>query len=327
MLVLGIGNSATDIAVESSRVARGDVPGDAARCVHRAEVHLRRADRPPHRQPARPRPVRAAEASRWARCCGSRTARSPTTACPSPTTRCSTRTRPSATTCSPGSGTATSRSSPTSTASRASKVFFVDGTAVEADVVVYCTGYKVTFPFLDEEIVRADDNHVDLYRRVVSTATTRGSTSSGWSSRSARSCRWPRSRRTGSPTWSPATVDLPAYARCAPRSRRTTRPCASATSPRSGTPSRSTSTSTAPSSARSAKPAARSVHCIRGIHTAYPSPLRAVDSPTGGAGCRSGRHCWRCWSRGRCTATSSGRSSSSGPGRPGRSTSGRSTRP
>ena len=50
-----------------------------------------------------------------------------------------------------------------------SKVFFVDGTAVEADVVVYCTGYKISFPFLAEEILSSDDNHVNLYRRVVST--------------------------------------------------------------------------------------------------------------------------------------------------------------
>ena len=28
-------------------------------------------------------------------------------------------------------------------------VRFADGSEVEADVVVYCTGYKVTFPFLD----------------------------------------------------------------------------------------------------------------------------------------------------------------------------------
>ncbi|MGA8248447.1 MAG: NAD(P)-binding domain-containing protein [Nocardioides sp.] len=47
-------------------------------------------------------------------------------------------------------------------------VVFADGSSVEADVVVYCTGYKITFPFLDETVVRADDNHVDLYRRVVS---------------------------------------------------------------------------------------------------------------------------------------------------------------
>ncbi len=47
------------------------------------------------------------------------------------------------------------------------KVFFTDGSAVEADVVVYCTGYKVSFPFLDESVLAADENHVDLYRRVV----------------------------------------------------------------------------------------------------------------------------------------------------------------
>jgi hypothetical protein len=48
------------------------------------------------------------------------------------------------------------------------KVFFVDGSAAEIDTVVYCTGYKVTFPFLDETIVPTRDNHVELYRRVVS---------------------------------------------------------------------------------------------------------------------------------------------------------------
>jgi len=48
-----------------------------------------------------------------------------------------------------------------------SKVFFADGSAGEYDVVVYCTGYKVSFPFLGDEVVRAEDNHVELYRRVV----------------------------------------------------------------------------------------------------------------------------------------------------------------
>ncbi len=48
-----------------------------------------------------------------------------------------------------------------------SKVFFTDGGSAEYDVVVYCTGYKVSFPFLTSAMVRAEDNHVDLYRRVV----------------------------------------------------------------------------------------------------------------------------------------------------------------
>jgi len=46
------------------------------------------------------------------------------------------------------------------------KVAFVDGTEVEADLVVYCTGYKVTFPFFDEDFISAPDNDLPLYRRV-----------------------------------------------------------------------------------------------------------------------------------------------------------------
>ena len=49
-----------------------------------------------------------------------------------------------------------------------STVHFTDGSTAEADVVVYCTGYQVSFPFLDGTVVGAEDNHVDLYRRVVS---------------------------------------------------------------------------------------------------------------------------------------------------------------
>ncbi len=45
-------------------------------------------------------------------------------------------------------------------------VRFADGSEAEADVVVYCTGYKVTFPFLDPELVSAPDNDLPLFRRV-----------------------------------------------------------------------------------------------------------------------------------------------------------------
>jgi dimethylaniline monooxygenase (N-oxide forming) len=47
-------------------------------------------------------------------------------------------------------------------------VRFVDGSEEEIDLVVYCTGYKITFPFFDEELVSARDNRLSLYRRVVS---------------------------------------------------------------------------------------------------------------------------------------------------------------
>jgi hypothetical protein len=46
------------------------------------------------------------------------------------------------------------------------RVHFTDGSSVHADVVVYCTGYKVTFPFFDEDFVSAPDNDLPLFRRV-----------------------------------------------------------------------------------------------------------------------------------------------------------------
>ena len=45
-------------------------------------------------------------------------------------------------------------------------VRFADGTEVAADVVVYCTGYKVSFPFLDPDLIAAPDNDLPLFRRV-----------------------------------------------------------------------------------------------------------------------------------------------------------------
>jgi dimethylaniline monooxygenase (N-oxide forming) len=45
-------------------------------------------------------------------------------------------------------------------------VEFVDGTREPIDVVVYCTGYKISFPFFDPDFVSAPDNHIELFRRV-----------------------------------------------------------------------------------------------------------------------------------------------------------------
>jgi dimethylaniline monooxygenase (N-oxide forming) len=47
-------------------------------------------------------------------------------------------------------------------------VRFVDGSEEEIDLVVYCTGYKITFPFFDPEVLAAPDNRLLLYRRVAS---------------------------------------------------------------------------------------------------------------------------------------------------------------
>jgi hypothetical protein len=45
-------------------------------------------------------------------------------------------------------------------------VEFGDGARERVDVIVYCTGYRITFPFLDESFVSAPDNHIELFRRV-----------------------------------------------------------------------------------------------------------------------------------------------------------------
>ena len=47
-------------------------------------------------------------------------------------------------------------------------VRFVDGSEEELDLVVWCTGYKITFPFFDPGLISAPDNEIPLYRRVVS---------------------------------------------------------------------------------------------------------------------------------------------------------------
>ncbi len=46
-------------------------------------------------------------------------------------------------------------------------VRFADGSEEEIDLVVYCTGYKITFPFFDPKLLAAPENRMPpLYRRV-----------------------------------------------------------------------------------------------------------------------------------------------------------------
>jgi dimethylaniline monooxygenase (N-oxide forming) len=47
-------------------------------------------------------------------------------------------------------------------------VRFADGSTEAVDLIIYCTGYKITFPFFDPGLISAPDNHIPLYRRVVS---------------------------------------------------------------------------------------------------------------------------------------------------------------
>ncbi|MFE6862121.1 flavin-containing monooxygenase [Nocardia sp. NPDC057668] len=46
------------------------------------------------------------------------------------------------------------------------RVSFTDGSSGEFDVIVYATGYNITFPFFDPEFVSAPGNRIDLYKRM-----------------------------------------------------------------------------------------------------------------------------------------------------------------
>ncbi|MEO7268174.1 MAG: NAD(P)-binding domain-containing protein [Knoellia sp.] len=47
------------------------------------------------------------------------------------------------------------------------RVVFTDGSSVPCDLIVWATGYNVTFPFLDPELVSAPGNDLPLWKRMV----------------------------------------------------------------------------------------------------------------------------------------------------------------
>lgn len=47
------------------------------------------------------------------------------------------------------------------------QVSLVDGTKLDVDVVIYATGYKISFPFLPETIIKAERNDIALFQRMI----------------------------------------------------------------------------------------------------------------------------------------------------------------
>ena len=45
-------------------------------------------------------------------------------------------------------------------------VHFEDGTSADFDVIVYATGYNITFPFFDEDVISAPENNIRLFKRM-----------------------------------------------------------------------------------------------------------------------------------------------------------------
>jgi hypothetical protein len=50
---------------------------------------------------------------------------------------------------------------------RGNKVLFEDGREEEIDAIIYATGYNVSFPFLDDQDVKVENNHISLFKRIV----------------------------------------------------------------------------------------------------------------------------------------------------------------
>jgi hypothetical protein len=45
-------------------------------------------------------------------------------------------------------------------------VHFEDGTSSDFDIIIYATGYNITFPFFDESFISAPDNAIPLFKRM-----------------------------------------------------------------------------------------------------------------------------------------------------------------
>jgi cation diffusion facilitator CzcD-associated flavoprotein CzcO len=46
-------------------------------------------------------------------------------------------------------------------------VHFEDGTSETVDVIIYATGYNITFPFFDQDFISAPDNRIPLFKRML----------------------------------------------------------------------------------------------------------------------------------------------------------------
>ena len=46
-------------------------------------------------------------------------------------------------------------------------VRFIDGSEEEVDVIIWCTGYKISFPFFDASFLTVKDNYLPLWQRMI----------------------------------------------------------------------------------------------------------------------------------------------------------------
>ena len=168
VLVVGMGNSAMDIATDLSHVAARTLLSVRRGSWVIPKRLLGQARRPGHPAVGRgARAVAAAPAARRRCCCSSRSARPSATGCPRRSAACSRPPDDHRHGASPHRARARSRRSRRSSALAGDGVRFADGTREEVDAIVWCTGYRVTIPFLDQALVGPDPKELPLYKRIL----------------------------------------------------------------------------------------------------------------------------------------------------------------
>jgi dimethylaniline monooxygenase (N-oxide forming) len=56
---------------------------------------------------------------------------------------------------------------PNLTERRGKQVVFADGSVEDCDILIYATGYRITFPFLDQSLISTENNDIALYKRMI----------------------------------------------------------------------------------------------------------------------------------------------------------------
>jgi dimethylaniline monooxygenase (N-oxide forming) len=167
VLVLGIGNSACDIAVETSRVARKTfLAMRRGAWIVPKYVGSKPVDELPSpitsRLPLRLQQFLLGRLLRWAQ--GDLTQ----FGLPAPDHRPGQAHPTVSSDLLPRIGHGRIEVKPNIARLEGDSVRFEDGSVEKVDKIVYCTGYKISFPFFDSDLLDpSGDNRIELYRRVV----------------------------------------------------------------------------------------------------------------------------------------------------------------
>jgi dimethylaniline monooxygenase (N-oxide forming) len=166
VLVLGIGNSATDIAVETSRVSNMTFLA-MRRGAHVIPKYLKGRPTDELGSELTSRLPLALQRSMYARFLKTAQGEMESYGLPRPDHKLLEAHPTISSDLLPRIGHGRIKVRPNIERLEGDRVRFTDGSTEPVDVIIYCTGYKISFPFLGPEVISAEDNRIPLYRRVV----------------------------------------------------------------------------------------------------------------------------------------------------------------